>query len=120
MAEASTGKKFQNMMTRQSIDRFIKTGKLPITEKDLQRQVEDLLKRFKWNYYHTWNSRHSVPGFPDVIALRRGRCLAVELKKEDEMPTPEQVDWLGAFSEVAFEVHVWRPSDFEKIVEILK
>ena len=107
-------------MERRPLNRFLRIGKMEIPEKDLQQQVEQLLRLFCWRYYHTWNSRRSAQGFPDLIALRRERHLVAELKKEGGEPTPEQQNWLDEFEEVGFEVYIWRPADVEQAAKVLR
>ena len=107
-------------MERRYLSRFLRIRKMEIPEKDLQQQVEQLLQLFGWRYYHTWDSRRSVEGFLDLIALRPGRRLVAELKKEGEGPTPEQQNWLDAFEEAGFEVYVWRPADIERAAKVLR
>ncbi len=107
-------------MERRHLNRFLRIRKMEISEKDLQQQIEQLLQLFRWDYYHTWNSRHSAQGFPDLLALRPGRRLVAELKKEGEQPTPEQQNWLDKFEEVGFEVYVWRPADIDQAAKVLQ
>lgn len=82
-------------------------------ERDLQQQVLDLASELGWaRRYHTWNSRHSESGFPDLVLLRRERQIVAELKGEGRNPTVAQLGWLAAFSEIpGCEAFVWRPSD---------
>lgn len=90
-----------------------------ITEKQFESQIRDLAKTFGWFYYHTWRSIHSPAGFPDCVFVRE-RVVYAELKKEDGQPTPEQYEWLVALTEAGEEVYLWRPGDFERIVEVLR
>ena len=76
------------------------TRRPDITEAQFQRQVEALLKQYGWKFYHTHDSRRSVPGFPDLIAVRGHLMLALELKVGYAKPTPEQVEWLQALDKV--------------------
>lgn len=66
----------------------------------LQQQVMDRMEVYGWLAYHTFDARKSSPGYPDVIALRNGRRLAIELKREGEWPTSDQEDWLNAYADV--------------------
>ncbi len=88
-------------------------------------------------------------GFPDYCAVRPPRLIFAELKGEKGKVTPEQEAWLedlrrcqnnvisepltlirgaaiirmkgkGITYTVKPEVYLWRPSDFEKIAEILR
>ena len=84
------------------------------SERDLQDAIiADLKKLGIRLYYHTWNSRHSQAGFPDLIALHDGRGLAVELKRETAPAKAEQVAWLHAFGLFpGMRAALWRPSDY--------
>lgn len=72
--------------------------------------------------YHTYSSKRSVPGFPDLVLVHpeTGRTIFAELKKNKEYPTPEQRRWLEALSKNPhLEVYVWKPKDLATIREIL-
>jgi len=71
-----------------------------MTERELQRLVLEVLRREGWIAYHTFDSRRSEPGFPDVIAIRGDRLLALECKTERGRVTQAQRRWLEAFAEV--------------------
>jgi hypothetical protein len=94
-----------------------------MTEKALQTQILALAKRLGWTHcYHTFDSRKSQAGFPDVVLCRPGRLLFAELKRDGEhltLPQKGWVDMLGR-SAPAVEVYVWRPADFASIVDILR
>lgn len=98
----------------------------PQTERSFQAQVVELLKLNGWPpelIYHTLDSRGSQAGFPDVVACRPrdGRLLIAELKREGKGPTADQRQWLDGLRTVRhFDVHLWRPSDFEQIARILR
>src|ERR1017187_8180927 len=68
-----------------------------VTEKQFAAQVEDVLKLLGYRYYHTFWSVHSVAGFPDYLALRGCRAVAIELKREGGKATPAQIEWIDAF-----------------------
>lgn len=72
------------------------------TERAFQRVVEQLLTLHGWRYYHTHDSRRSIPGFPDIVALRGHRLLALELKTRRGRATADQLAWLVAFAEIPF------------------
>lgn len=72
---------------------------------------------------HGWVTAMSgSPGFPDYLALRDARCLAIELKSDVGRVRAEQAHWLDAFAAVpGIEAYVWRPSDdWHVITEILR
>jgi len=91
------------------------------TEKQLQLEIVRLAKRCGWRVYHTYDSRKSQAGFPDLVLVRRDRLLFIELKRELGKPTPEQSEWLEALSVVPrIEVFIWRPQDWTEIEGVLK
>lgn len=58
-------------------------------------------------------------GFPDTVLLRGDRIVIAELKAELGRTTAEQREWLDAWRTAGAEVFIWRPSDFDHIVEVL-
>jgi len=91
------------------------------SEKAFLQQVTDLARLLGWLHYHTWNSHHSPSGFPDLILVRRGRLIAAELKTDTGRVLPTQTEWLAALENVpSVEVHLWRPRDWDAIVETLR
>ena len=76
---------------------------------------------FGWLCYHTHDSRRSEPGFPDIVMVRPPSVLFAELKTDTGRVTPAQRMWLEALGRCpGIEAYVWRPSDFDAIVERLK
>ena len=84
-----------------------------MTEKQLQANVMDALHKFGWITYHTYDSRKSTAGFPDIIAIRRERGMAIELKRQNHKTSSkrmtEQLAWLAAFDLAGFESAMWKP-----------
>ncbi len=91
----------------------------PETEKGFQDAVIELAKLRGWKCYHTWNSRHSEAGFPDLLMLRGARIVAAELKRDGRKATPQQDDWLLAFAKAGVMVYEWHPRDWDDIVRTL-
>lgn len=92
-----------------------------ISEKQWQSMIIDLARRFQYEFiYHTWSSRHSPAGFPDLVLLKNGVMIVIEVKREDGQPTPEQYFWLLEFTKVTPFVFLWKPSDFDEAVEVLE
>ena len=91
-------------------------------EKDFLATVITLLERFGWLAYHTHDSRRSVPGFPDIVALRQGRLLALELKMPNGRVSKAQQHWLEEFDKVpgAIAAVVWWQQDLEQLVEVIR
>lgn len=88
-----------------------------MTEKDLQAGVVEILRWEKWLCYHTYDSRRSQPGFPDLVAVRGSRLMFVEFKSEKGKLRLEQVDWLDALVKAHGEVYVVRPSTMNAFLE---
>src|SRR5215207_7573653 len=87
----------------------------------LQEHVRQAALLGGWLYYHTYDSRKSPEGFPDVLALRGDQLIVAELKSEGKDPTPAQQKWLAAFRILEallpdhISVYVWRPGDLADI-----
>lgn len=96
-----------------------------VTEADFLEQVIDLARILGWRVAHfrpAFSSRGwRTPvqgdgvGFPDLVLVGRGRVIAAELKRETGVASPEQLDWLTAFTDAGVPTFVWRPSDLEAI-----
>lgn len=93
-----------------------------MTEAQFQVQVRDLMRLTGWRSYHTFDSRRSDPGFPDIAAVHRtqGRVIFIELKAATGRLSGPQRDWLTFISEAGFEADVWRPADMDRIKAILR
>lgn len=90
-------------------------------EAEFQGQVLRLAELSGWLRYHTRDSRRSQPGFPDLVLVREPRLIFAELKRsEKEHPTPEQEQWLARLRGCPVEVYLWRPGDWDEIVQVLR
>ena len=93
-----------------------------LSEKQYQQQIIDFARLNSWLVYHTFDSRHSEGGFPDIIAIRGATLLALEIKgAKAKEPPPDQVAWIGAFQQVRF-VHAdfVYPRHWEQVAETLQ
>ena len=105
-----------------------------ITETALASQVEDLLRVFRWRWCHSrpaWSTKgYRTPikgdkGFPDYCAVRNGMCLFIELKDDKTKLSPEQEAWAKELQVIAQNslgvmYCLWRPKDYDKILEVLR
>jgi VRR-NUC domain len=96
-----------------------------VSEADLQATVEALLDLYGYLSYHTYDSRRSRPGFPDLAAIRPGGTGSplwlLELKTETGRLRPAQARWgeaLAASPTVRYAVI--RPADLPQLVEDLR
>lgn len=99
-----------------------------ISEKEFQQQVIDAARLHGFMVYHTFDSRRSEPGFPDLVVVHpeTSRAAIWECKTERGQLTVAQARWIRAFL-LAFDVDRWRvwvgvlrPSDWERIERWLK
>lgn len=83
-------------------------------------QVIELAHLYRWKTYHTFDSRRSASGYPDLTLVRGDRIVYAELKSAKGRLTPEQKEWLDALGAVlGVESYCWRPDDWDKIVGTL-
>jgi hypothetical protein len=108
----------------------MQTSLIPISEPAFMATVIDMAERLGWKVCHFHDSRREVrpgvfigdkqaAGFPDLVMVRGRRLLCAELKKEKGKLTPAQEEWMRVLRNVA-ECHVWKPSDFDLIEEVLR
>jgi hypothetical protein len=93
----------------------------PITEREFSQQVTDLADTFGWATYHPYLSIRSTPGWPDLTLVRPPRFVVAELKTEKGKLSIDQDYWIGLLRDCpGIEVFIWRPSDWDEIVRLLK
>jgi L-ascorbate metabolism protein UlaG (beta-lactamase superfamily) len=101
------------------------------SERDFQGFVVSYAGWQGWKrIYHTYDSRRSPEGFPDLVMVRPPRLVIAECKTEKGKVTAAQQAWLDdllatqvhldSFAFPTPEVYLWRPSDTDKIMELLK
>ena len=112
---------------------------LVLTEAQFLTKVTDLARARSWLVYHTYDSRRSAPGFPDLVLARDGRVMFVELKVPSGRISQNQRAWLVALGASdtgwnvsnplrmtktedgsALSVEIWRPSQWQMITELLQ
>ena len=102
----------------------------PILEAHFLEQVIELAQRRGWDYLHLvrapykdhWRTpfRGSLgKGFPDLMLCRRERLLFLELKRQGEKATPDQIRVLGILGGAAETMLVW-PNDWDLIEQVLR
>jgi hypothetical protein len=92
----------------------------PQTEGSWQGQVVEAAQLLGWRTYHTFDSRRSDAGFPDLVLVRRPRVIFVELKSDRGRLTDDQRAWLEALGGCRVERYVWRPADWPRIKGVLR
>ncbi len=107
---------------------------LPISEKDFLKQVIDAGHLFGWLAVHFRHAlqrdgKYLTPvqadaaGFPDLILVHpiQKRIIWAELKSEKGRVSDKQFEWIKALAKAGQkEVFVWKPSDFDDVVDILR
>jgi hypothetical protein len=107
----------------------------PLSERDFQTQIVELAHLYGWEDFHVRAGRTAeswrVPGsgtmakgWPDLVLLHPSerRLLFIEVKADKGKTTPDQervLLLLQAAMPMAT-VHVWRPSDWDRIEATLK
>lgn len=89
------------------------------SEQAWMRQVIDAARLLGWHVYHTFDSRHSTPGFPDLV-LVRDRVIFAELKVATGKVSHHQRRWLELLRRAGQETYVWRPSDYPAVEQVLR
>ncbi len=94
---------------------------IKINEKDFQAQVRQLAELNGWRVWASWRSFNSPKGEPDLRLVRPPRVVFAELKTDKGKLTEHQYEGIGDLMRCpGVEVHVWRPSDWDEIVETLR
>jgi hypothetical protein len=81
------------------------------TERSFQASVIELCKLFGIAYYHTYDSRRSAKGWPDLAICGKRGFIARELKAERGTVTPDQEEWGALLTQAGVSWDVWRPED---------
>ena len=97
------------------------TGLVRLTEKEFLAQVVELAEVLGFRSYHTFDSRRSAAGFPDLVLVRPPRVIFAELKRQNGRVTIPQHLWFHDLDECpGVEVYIWKPSDWNEIVEVMR
>ena len=92
-----------------------------MTEAQFQDAVVQLAQLTGWLVYHTFDSRRSQAGYPDLTLVKGRRLVFAELKSQAGRVSAEQQQWLGALRAAnPASVFVWRPQDWDEIETLLK
>jgi hypothetical protein len=88
-----------------------------MTEQQLLSNVLELCSVLGLLAYHTYDSRRSQSGFPDLVIVGRHNILFVELKRQGGRLSREQRQWGEAIGATAVwgrhDYHVWRPHEWQ-------
>ena len=83
-----------------------------MTEGDFQVQVVTLARSMGWKHYHTYDSRRSAAGWPDLVLTHpKHGILFRELKTQTGRITGAQQEWIDMLGLAGLDAGVWRPAD---------
>lgn len=96
-----------------------------VAERELQECIRKAAKAYRWRYYHTYDSRKSSRGFPDLVLVSSTwGVVFAELKREGQWPERPQAAWLDALEDAPHGpgTYLWWPSDWRTgaIEEVLR
>lgn len=83
--------------------------KLFANEREFQETVVGTCRTFGLLCYHTYDSRRSAPGFPDLVIVGKNRTLFVELKTDTTQLTLDQIMWRDRLLATGELWELWRP-----------
>ena len=92
-------------------------------EKDFQERICHLGRLYGWKIYSVPDSRRvSLSGYPDLTMwhVAQKHLIFAELKREKGKLSESQKVVLAELETLGVEVCVWRPSDWDTILELLK
>ena len=98
---------------------------MKVTERQFYKTVDDTLRAYGWAFDHVVDTyphaKRTSQGFPDYQCFRDGRIVYLEIKSETGKLSHEQ-EWWGNFLKgfKRVEYYLIRPSDYEKLKEILE
>ena len=84
-------------------------------ERDLQATIRQAASLLGYLVYHTYDSRRSPEGFPDLIIAGHGKLYIWELKSQDGHPTDAQAKWLHTLHSIENppDARLIRPTDLD-------
>jgi VRR-NUC domain len=91
----------------------------PEPETEFQAKVLELARIYRWRAFHTYDSRRSTPGFPDLVLIRPPRLIFAELKSARGALTVDQKEWLTDLAFCMVEAYVWHVGDIQHVTEVL-
>jgi len=85
-----------------------------VTEAEFQAAILEMAQRLGWLCYHVYDSRRSVPGFPDIVAVHPVHGVVfLELKTVKGRVRPEQKRWVDMLNTAGQRAYIVRPTDID-------
>jgi hypothetical protein len=89
-------------------------------EQTFQREVQEFARANEWIDWHVLRSKGMRAGFPDLVLLREPDCLWIELKAPNGKVTTPQKEMHDMLRACGQTIYVWKPEDWDEIIEVLK
>ena len=95
-----------------------------MSERELGQTIREMAEAFGWSVYQVLDTRdyakRTSKGFPDQFIARPGRALALELKTEQGIVTPDQELWVATLDSIpGITGVVIRPHDLDQVEQML-
>lgn len=95
-----------------------------VKERTLQDTVIRMARNLGWLVMHPYDSRRTVPGYPDLTCVHPEHGVVwMELKVQDPRKgrvRKEQREWLDALSAAGQKAYLVRPADMDRVEQILR
>ena len=82
-----------------------------MTERSLQASIIEICRLYGIAWYHTFDSRRSARGWPDLAMCGASGFITRELKSDHGTMTTDQERWGSRLRRVGISWDVWRPAD---------
>ena len=92
-----------------------------MTEKALMQAIRDAAGPLGYLTYHTYDSRRSEEGFPDLVIVKRGNLFFFETKTATGRVRPAQLNWLEELQNgQVLSARLVRPADLDDVLDELR
>ncbi len=93
------------------------------SERELGQTIREMAQAFGWMVFQVLDTRNYAKrtsrGFPDQFIARPGRALALGLKTDQGIVTPDQELWVAILDSIAgIRAAVIRPHDLDHVREL--
>lgn len=93
---------------------------LRISEAQWQSRVVDYATLRGWKSWHNADSRRTQAGVLDLMLIRPPRLVFMELKAEHGRVRPEQARMVDLLRDCRVEAYIFRPSDWDQVMAVLR
>ena len=92
-----------------------------VTERQLQDTIIRMAELLGWSVYHTFDSRRSQRGYPDLTCVHPEHGLVfMELKREKGRVSTWQTFWLAQLTRAGQRAYLVRPRDIDNVERLLR